>query len=1080
MTFQKIFLFIFCVAATSGFAQLSDFNFNVSATDETCAGNGTLNMSVSNTTPGASVAYELFLSPDFTNAIAATTAASFGSLPSGNYRVVATQTLGIESNTQQQDAVIQDLVVDLDFEISYNTVADCDVTGTIIVTVLSGTPTSYEILSGPVTVPPQDSNEFSGLPSGTYMIRVFDDCDDALSKSFTMLLDGMATVVSPGMLPPVFDSCTAVEITSSIVSNLDIAYPITIVQTVFPPDGSPNQVTSTTYQTGDPLGFDIVHNIPLFGDLPFAYSLSLTDNCGNEFVVEQDIDPNPVVALFQNDAPCGNYYLTLGVNNYFPPITVNFTAVPGPDFNPINFNATYPGPFDDPTIDFGDEENPVPFGQYEVTIVDACGRTGTAELLLEFNPLIPIVTSANNGCGSAFGLLRIEIPQDRLIISAIITGAPAGYAVPNDVTALVSDEGILLVTDLPVGDYALTVIDDCSHEYLIEVTVPEYVIQDIVAVARPNCDPATGSVRLTSPNGPLTSVTMTAKPLAYEQTLPYDVSFNINASGVFYMNDLPAGTYTFEGVDGCGFELEITVDVTGYTSTPNGYQLTRNCGSFHIGVFDSDTSVTGQTYWFQRFFPETNTWGHPNTGVGYTEGEIPNPNNAVQMQNFVTIFNIFLTGEFRIIKVFQSFNNGSSDNNCLDIFASFTVSSELVIAGAYSLDCNGGSGPSDIVLDVIGVAPYNFTITEPFFFDNGDDNVFTNLAPGIYNFRVEDFCGSRENILVEVGTLLPLARANAPLSMLVCRDDGAEVGVFVLSDQNPQILGNQDPNFYTVSYHATQADANSGSNPLAEAYTNTSNPQTIYARVAHNEIELCYATTSFGVFIGSRPVLGPADPGFVCEGASLTLTADPGFGAYEWSTGETTQSISVTSPGNYSVIVKNVYDDFTCDASKEFTVTGSGIASFQNIDTSDWSPGNNTITVFVTGPGAYEYSLDEETYQDANTFTNLLPGKYTVYVRDKNGCGTINATFALLNYPNFFTPNGDGYNDTWHVKFAAFEPEMEINIFDRYGKFLIQLNGQGPGWDGTYNGHALPSTDYWFVVERIDGTTHKGHFALKR
>src|SRR5690606_4197442 len=115
-----------------------------------------------------------------------------------------------------------------------------------------------------------------------------------------------------------------------------------------------------------------------------------------------------------------------------------------------------------------------------------------------------------------------------------------------------------------------------------------------------------------------------------------------------------------------------------------------------------------------------------------------------------------------------------------------------------------------------------------------------------------------------------------------------------------------------------------------------------------------------------------------------------------------------------------------------------------------------------------------------NTFTNLMPGEYTVYVKDLNGCGTIKDTFALLNYPNFFTPNGDGYNDTWNIKFASFEPNMYINIFDRYGKFLIRLYGDGPGWDGTYNGVALPSTDYWFVVTREDGTTHKGHFALKR
>src|SRR5690606_35944261 len=111
--------------------------------------------------------------------------------------------------------------------------------------------------------------------------------------------------------------------------------------------------------------------------------------------------------------------------------------------------------------------------------------------------------------------------------------------------------------------------------------------------------------------GELVSLIMTQAPLTYLEPLPYDVSFNINtASGNFFMSDLPAGTYTFKGVDECGFELEKSVNITGYVSTPNGYTLTRNCGSFNLGIYDTDITVTNQKYWFQRFFPGTNTWGH--------------------------------------------------------------------------------------------------------------------------------------------------------------------------------------------------------------------------------------------------------------------------------------------------------------------------------------------------------------------------------------------------------------------------------------------------------------------------------------
>ena len=86
----------------------------------------------------------------------------------------------------------------------------------------------------------------------------------------------------------------------------------------------------------------------------------------------------------------------------------------------------------------------------------------------------------------------------------------------------------------------------------------------------------------------------------------------------------------------------------------------------------------------------------------------------------------------------------------------------------------------------------------------------------------------------------------------------------------------------------------------------------------------------------------------------------------------------------------------------------------------------------------------------------------------------------MLHYPVYFTPNGDGFHDTWHIPLASFEPAMEIFIFDRYGKLLKGLLPQSGGWDGNYNGQPLPSTDYWFTVKRQDGRLLRGHFAMKR
>ncbi|HET8810447.1 MAG TPA: T9SS type B sorting domain-containing protein, partial [Flavobacteriaceae bacterium] len=76
-----------------------------------------------------------------------------------------------------------------------------------------------------------------------------------------------------------------------------------------------------------------------------------------------------------------------------------------------------------------------------------------------------------------------------------------------------------------------------------------------------------------------------------------------------------------------------------------------------------------------------------------------------------------------------------------------------------------------------------------------------------------------------------------------------------------------------------------------------------------------------------------------------------------------------------------------------------------------------------------------------------------------------------IDYPKFFTPNGDGYNDTWNIIGISDQPNAQIYIFDRYGKLLKQLSPTGPGWDGTYNGRPMPSSDYWFRVQYIEPMT---------
>ena len=143
----------------------------------------------------------------------------------------------------------------------------------------------------------------------------------------------------------------------------------------------------------------------------------------------------------------------------------------------------------------------------------------------------------------------------------------------------------------------------------------------------------------------------------------------------------------------------------------------------------------------------------------------------------------------------------------------------------------------------------------------------------------------------------------------------------------------------------------------------------------------------------------------------------------------------------------------------------------------------NSITINVSGPGDYEYSLDDATnfWQDSNIFDKVPAGIHEVFINDKNGCGVVSKVVAVVGIPKYFTPNNDSYNDLWGIKGMEKYPTAYVQIFDRYGKLIKYLNKNNPYWDGTFNGYQLPANDYWYIIKLEDGKPEiRGHFTLKR
>jgi gliding motility-associated-like protein len=318
---------------------------------------------------------------------------------------------------------------------------------------------------------------------------------------------------------------------------------------------------------------------------------------------------------------------------------------------------------------------------------------------------------------------------------------------------------------------------------------------------------------------------------------------------------------------------------------------------------------------------------------------------------------------------------------------------------------------------------------------------------------------------------------------LICDDLNDNAETANLSDYNGMLI--DIPANYQMSYYSTFAGADG---PVAaDQITNPSNfPLQMGANIFYVRVLAtngCWKVATLKLSMIPAPFNTMLTSYILCENYTVTLEAPAGFDGYLWSTDEVTRTITVDQPGDYWVTVSEDYNNgVICSTTTAIEVILSNPPVIEEIEISDWTDNNNAIEVHLSsaGIGDYEYSIDGVNYQQSNIFNNLESGVYKVYVRDRNECGDDDADAFLLTYPQYFTPNNDGINDSWHIKFARNEADLLVNIFDRQGKFIKQLFGDGLGWDGTMNGHELPSTDYWFVVTRASGKVYKGHFAMKR
>ncbi|MDX5585559.1 MAG: T9SS type B sorting domain-containing protein [Aureibaculum sp.] len=233
------------------------------------------------------------------------------------------------------------------------------------------------------------------------------------------------------------------------------------------------------------------------------------------------------------------------------------------------------------------------------------------------------------------------------------------------------------------------------------------------------------------------------------------------------------------------------------------------------------------------------------------------------------------------------------------------------------------------------------------------------------------------------------------------------------------------------------------------------------------------AETEFSCEGSSNQIIASVDPQYANE---VTYTLD---GTIEQATG----FFEDVADGEHTLTVEH---NSTGCKDEPITIT---VHAYIPVAIGDLvESGLNEYTVIATnGEPQYEYAMnDENDFGSSNVFDIISSGTYVFYVRDTTGC-IVERSFELefldIEIPNFFTPDGDGINDSWYPRNIEIYPNLTVVIFDRYQRLIATYKGNRTAWNGSYNNKLLPSGDYWYIVklnQPDDTRVFKGNFTLYR
>lgn len=331
-----------------------------------------------------------------------------------------------------------------------------------------------------------------------------------------------------------------------------------------------------------------------------------------------------------------------------------------------------------------------------------------------------------------------------------------------------------------------------------------------------------------------------------------------------------------------------------------------------------------------------------------------------------------------------------------------------------------------------------------------------NPLPLPQNVRNNSPICTHDNLLLNVDNLLG------------CRYTWTGPNLYTSNLQNPSILNVDEAN-HQGAYTLIATDINSGcqSKPISTLADIRKKPDNI---IATNNSPKCETET------------------ITLEATQMIQSSYSWSGPLGFSSTNRTPSIpniSKSQEGYYSVVV-------TADGCKSDTVK-TYVQVFQNP-----KPVITPDTTIIQGQSVkldvqhgIVYLWDRNPYLDAfNTRTPtatppLGDHPFIVTIYDDKGCTGKDTVIVkviaktILEFTNFFTPNGDGQNDTWVINYIENIKDYDLKLFSLTGEVVFHSNDYKNDFNGISNNYVLPDGDYWYFLKHAD-KEYKGSITLRR